>query len=495
MSKRDSNAARIARRRFLLGIGGVTLALPLLPSLTGESFAGSAPKKAKRFVFLFTSNGQRPENWYPADPSNWTDRAANVREASLSQYRGGMSRVFGPEFDSLLPKMVLFRGLDSVNSTGGGHNAATPLNASRVLPFTTIDQVLAQSSKVYQSAPPVRSVHLLVKQAFQSATSVSVDGSLESVEHQTSTAAAYQKLFGGFVPPDDSVGKQRIALRQSVLDSVRDEYDVLRESSRLGADDRARLENHMDLIADLRDRIGATGAQCALPRDPGEIGLESDDNLLAATDAHIDMLTAAFACDRTRVATLMLCPGTDLRDFGSFGGPSGDHHAISHDAVYNPDSADALGYINNWYAKRVASFLSKLDSIVEDPDTGATLLDNSIVYWGNEDGCNGYDAHPGWAMPTMLAGGGGGAIQTGRYIDYRTIGKAIQYDGGGGPADQPTDYIGRPLNSLLISLMQAMGLEPQDYETGGAGYGDYSDIYNNQYSVSDGQQPLPFLAG
>lgn len=495
MKTRDSNAARIARRRFLLGLGGATLALPLLPSLTGESFAGQQPKKAKRFIFLFTSNGQRPENWYPADPSNWTDRAPNVREAPLTQYQGGMSRVFGPEFDSLLSKMVLFRGLDTVNSAGGGHNAATPLNASRVLPFTTIDQVLAQSSKVYESAPPVRSVHLMVKQAFQAATSVSVDASLASVEHQTSTAAAYQKLFGGFVPPDDTVGKQRVALRQGVLDSVRDEYDVLRKSSRLGADDRKRLEDHMDLIADLRERIGSSGAQCELPTDPGEIDLGNDDNLLSATDAHIDMLTAAFACDRTRVATLMLCPGTDLRDFSSFGGPGGDHHALSHDGVYNAASADALGFINNWYAKRVASFLTKLDSIVEDPDTGATLLDNSIVYWGNEDGCNGYDAHPGWAMPTMLAGGGGGSIKTGRYIDYRTIGKAIQYDYEGSPADQPTDYIGRPYNSLLISLLQAMGLEPADYETNGAGFGDYSGIYNGQYSVSDGQKPLPFLSG
>ena len=43
--------------------------------------------------------------------------------------------------------------------------------------------------------------------------------------------------------------------------------------------------------------------------------------------------------------------------------------------------------------------------------------------------------------------------------------------------------------------MQAMGLAPEDYENGGAGYGDYAGIYNGQYSVSDGQQPLPFLAG
>lgn len=496
MNGRDSSAARLARRRFLVGLGGVTLALPFLPSLVGESRADGT-KKAKRFIFLFTGNGQRPENWYPRDPSSWIvrDAASHVREAPLAQYSGGMSRVFGPEFDELLPKMLVMRGLDLVNNQGGGHNTATPLNASRVTPYTTIDQVLAGSNKVYATPPPVRSAHILVKQDYQSPTSVSLDANLESVAHQTSTAATYQTLFGSFVPPDDTEATARAAGRQNVLDAVRAEFDVLTKSSRLGSEDRARLGHHMALVTDLRARLGATGAQCDKPVDPGQIDLSNDDNLGPATEAQLDVLVAALACDRTRVATVMLCPGTDLRDFSYLGGPSGDHHSISHDGPYNPQSSDALGWINNWYAKQVAAFLKKLDAIVEDPMTGATALDNSIVYWGNEDGCNGYDAHPGWAMPTMIAGGAGGAFATGRYIDYRHLGQSIQYAYDGNPADIPTDNIGRPYNSLLLSILQAMGLDPSDYEGSGAGFGDYTDIYNGQYSVIDGQKPLPFLDG
>ena len=52
---------------------------------------------------------------------------------------------------------------------------------------------------------------------------------------------------------------------------------------------------------------------------------------------------------------------------------------------------------------------------------------------------------------------------------------------------------GRPYNSLLISLMQSMGLAPEDYEAAGQpGFGDYTDNYQDQYSVADGQKPLPF---
>jgi hypothetical protein len=490
MKRHDSDATRIARRRFLLGTAGVSLALPYLPSLTGEVLA--APKTAKRFVFLFTSNGQRPENWYPRDPAQWTTRGTSVREAPLSQYAGGMSKILGPEFDPFLSKLLLFRGLDLVNNVGGGHNPATPLNASRVDAYATIDQILAQSSKIYATPPPVRSVHLMVKQAYQSPTSVSLDANLQSIAHQTSTASTYQTLFGNFIPPDDATGKRRAELRQDILDAVRDDFDVVKKSPRLSADDRSRLSAHMDLIADLRSRLGATGAQCQKPTDPGDIDLSMDENLATATQLNFDMLTAAFACDRTRVATFMMCPGTDLRDFSYLGGPAGDHHAISHDAPYNPARSDDSGWVNNWYAKQVARFLGQLDAIVEDPMTGATMLDNSIVYWGNEDGCNAYDAHVGWAMPTLVAGGAGGAFKTGRYIDYRTLGKQIQYDAGGSGADVPTDFIGRPYNSLLISILNAMGLASEDY--GGAnGFGDYSGIFNNQYSVSEGKAPLPFL--
>ena len=80
-----------------------------------------------------------------------------------------------------------------------------------------------------------------------------------------------------------------------------------------------------------------------------------------------------------------------------------------------------------------------------------------------------------------------------RYIDYRTESN-ILFDYQGSPADIPTDVHGRLFNSLLISILQAFGLEPADYEQPGEpGIGDYSGNYQTQYSVADGQQPLPFL--
>jgi hypothetical protein len=491
---------RIHRRRFLQLGGGGLFALPFLPSLMGETHAGGEAPRAKRFVFLFTSNGQRPENWYPTDPAQWNVTSATdyVREVPLSDYAGGLSPICGPEFDPLLEKMILFRGLDFIPRKGGGHVPAAPLNGWQVDPAPTIDQILAASSAVYPTAPPRRSVHLMVKQAFQAETTCSMDLNLQGIPHATSTAAVYQQLFADFVPPDDAGAQQKLALRLDVLDRARTQYDALLSHPRLGSEDRDRLAAHGALISDLHDSLAAVAATCEKPDDPGDVDLGMDQNLELATQIQTDLLVAGLLCDRTRIATFMLCPGTDLRDFSYMGGPGGDHHGLSHDGVYNPASSMALRYINNWYAKQVAALLVKLDALIEDPIAGTSYLDNSIVYWGNEDGCNGYDAHAQSAMPVLLAGSAGGRFATGRYIDYRQVepdgtGAPILYDAGGSPANIPTDFRGRPYNSLLISILQGMGLQPADYEQGGPGIGDYGGNYQDQYSIADGQQPLPGL--
>jgi hypothetical protein len=495
---------RIARRRFLLGAGGLALALPLLPSVAGTSRAGPV-SSPKRFIFLFTSNGQLPENWYPSAPQSWNvlSQSQYVREAPLSG-TGGISKVMGPAFDALKPKLVLFRGLDIIEGCfGGSHNPMTPLNGWRIAPAVTIDQILAGSSKVYPAPPPLRSLHMCVTGP-QSETTVSMSGEgglLQPVSSERSVKASYARVFGTFVDDQDPLATKRAALKASLVDRVRGQYDALRESPRLGAEDRMRLTAHVELLADLEARINAVAPACNKPVEPEDLASE-EVNLPALTTANIDLLVAAIKCDRTRVATLMLCNGTDTRQFSYLpGGPLAEHHSASHQSPYSTEMRDKLRIMNNWYGDQVADLLQKLD-VVEDPTTGATYLDNSVVYWGNEDGCNTFDPHYGNAMPVLLAGGCGGALKTGRYLDYRRAsgpdgqeqGERILYDYNGSAAEEPTDFKGRPYNSLLISLLQAMGLAPEDYEESGQpGIGSYESNYQNQYSIADGQQPLPFL--
>jgi hypothetical protein len=491
---------RIARRRFLLGLGGVTLALPWLPSIM--STAKAAPNgKPNRFIFMFTSCGQRPENWYPEQDPAWTTLGTQAREAAWGS-TSGISPILGPEFDALKPKLSLIRGLDFINQGDGGHVVHSSLSGHLLEGNVTVDQILAQSTEMYPTPPPVRSVHMLIKQEYQSPTSCSIantGGQLEEIQHETSLQASYNRLFGTYEEPtNDPKVEQRRAAKLGLLDRVRGEYELLRDSPRLSSDDKERLTAHAELLHDLTARLGAaSGVGCQKPAEPPELDAGVDANLPEITKINLDLLVAAIKCDRTRVATVMLCPGTDLRDFSYLpGGPLGEHHALSHNGVGSQSASDNLRTINNWYAQQVAYFMSELDKDIEDTQNGNTYLDNSLVFWGNEDGCNGFDAHVPKAMPVLLGGSLGGVIKTGRYLDYRALGEKILYNAGGSPADLPTDFRGLLYNSFLISILQAYGLTPAEYEQNGQpGFGTYDNNYQSQYSVSAGQQPLPhFLA-
>ena len=337
-------AGRLARRRFLTG-AGVALALPLMPSLLKSSRA-QVPASPKRFIHVFTSNGQRPQNWYPTGPQQWNVLSATgsnyAREVPLSGTEP-ISLILGTEFNALKSKLLLLRGLDFIQRSKGGHQVESTLSGVLDRRNVTIDQVLAYSNKVYPTAPPLgapRSLHQLIRGA-QSATSVSNTKEGASIDHQISAAATFDNLFKSLEEPNDqnaALEASRQALKRTVVDQVKGQYDLLRSDPRLGVEDRRRLEAHTGYLADLEARLQAGGGavSCTKPGQPSDPNLDDSNALPELTTTNIDLLVAAIRCDRTRVATLMLCPGTDLRSFTFFpDGPVGEHHGISHE-VYAP---------------------------------------------------------------------------------------------------------------------------------------------------------------
>ena len=67
--------------------------------------------------------------------------------------------------------------------------------------------------------------------------------------------------------------------------------------------------------------------------------------------------------------------------------------------------------IDRWYMKQFAGFLKKLEE-PKDVD-GRSLLDNSMIVYGcgNSDG----NRHTHHNLPVVLAGGGGGTLESGRF--------------------------------------------------------------------------------
>jgi hypothetical protein len=110
-----------------------------------------------------------------------------------------------------------------------------------------------------------------------------------------------------------------------------------------------------------------------------------------------------------------------------------EHHELSHAGDNDTATTEKLVKINVWHSEQLKYMLDAL-SAAKEPD-GSSMLDSSLILWGNELGAG--NTHTYKNIPWVIAGSAGGALRTGRQINYK---------------DQPH-------NNLLVSVCNAMGFD------------------------------------
>jgi hypothetical protein len=268
----------------------------------------------------------------------------------------------------------------------------------------------------------------------------------------------------GYVTPAPSTGSRAslmASLRPSVLDSVAREYELL--SPQLGADGKAKLDQHRQLVRELEQSLGAIGPS---PKcDPTFDG--SGTTITDQVRQFMSLVRLAFACDLTRVVTFSapvpLCPELGYPADATFHGYA--HQSIQGNTscgqTYSALAAQAMTDLDAWHAKHVAYLLEQLDSVVEG---SGTLLDHTVVVWVTELAT---PTHQHFDTCTVLAGGCNGFFETGRYVRYpRALGNPI----AGMPVTGPAH------NRLLVSLLRAMGQTDETFGMTGATAADGSSI-------------------
>lgn len=464
------------RRSFLKGLGGLSLALPTLPSLLmpGEASA-QVGKIPKRFVAICNYDGYFESVYYPTVAAD-KQFASDVFYKPLTEISGPISETMGTAFDPFRSKMNIYRGLDIPGSVG--HSAANMLcGAAREVfgdtaPFNlignsrSIDVVLAKSKNFYPASPQYSAL-LGQEPSYDYGMSCEKDASGQTIRlpYIKDSKAMFQQVFGSRII-DPVIADKFRAKKITIGDLVLQDFKALLGHRRISAEDKVTVNSFVDSLQDLNTRVNSTPSilTCAKPSmrnlTSGYWDLMTEQDRFNLFSNYIDTMVAAMACDLTRVCII------SLRLFGH-------DHALSH-ADPN-DRGNQLKYLANTskITKIITEFASKMDAVKEVD--GTSLLDNSILFWGNEDSNGG--PHSCISMPAVSIGSAGGKLKTGYYMDYRQRPFYRHPDG---------QDIGRSYSQLLITYMHALGLQPSEYlQYGdGGGFGTFKkDVAysNNRY--------------
>lgn len=467
----------ISRRRFHALLGGAALGAGLAPHWLTPARA-QATKAPMRFLAVRTPHGTDRDYWIPRQMGGADPASADQPLSELTfEYPDSVLGPMTPWRDQI----TVLDGLDTQvckeatrpdRRNFHGHNEQGSLLTGAQPPLDREGNYDNHPSLDFYLHSRLPSPALLTAGVEGSGTwkCVSYDDGGRPRDPTTDPRELFRQAFPtDFMPPaagtpvvDYSAGERRIA-----------EYDknaLMRLRERLTGTERVKIDQHMSAMAQLQTQasgmLGGAGGVCMtsgkdVPTRDGNVGNAA--GVESVTRAHTRVIAQAFACGRSRIATLQV-----LNDYPNY--PSdlsqvrtpailalyGDTFRFHENLVHDYWGATGQKRIDmrtaytaglRWSATHFAAVLDELSKMPDPLDpSGGSVLQNTIVFWHNEFGHDGHD-NQHTRHPAVIAGGGGRVLKLGRYLRLRTI--------------ESMDRV--PHNRLLTSICLAMGLNDINY--------------------------------
>jgi hypothetical protein len=428
MSTNGKSSGRFGRRPLLKLLGAGAALSPFVPLLNASGQEATLPK---RLIIIYTPHGTVYQNWKPQ--GSQTNFTLSPILMPLAAHQSQLTILDGLQ--------ITHSSVTAPSHTEGFGLIWTGSNLSTGSAFNyqgdnfdwtdgpSVDQVVAQrigSNTAFSSVE----LAAMPNGGNQPNNRMIFAGPKQPVQPQSDPGQAFSRLFanvkpGGSTAPDPAQTRAN-AEQRSVLDQITGELNTLRNN--VAKADQPKLDAHLAGIRALEQRLGmmqTPPAQCTPPT------LGGSDSLPNAWDAHSELIAATLACDLTRVMSLQIRYGDNDNSPYTWLGINDGHHDISHAGDSDAGAQANLTKIYTWYSQRVSHLLDKLASY---PEGNGTVLDNTLVVWGSELGKG--NNHSFSNVPFVLAGGAGGALTPGRYLQAP----------------------GAVHNRLLVSICQLMGL-------------------------------------
>jgi hypothetical protein len=411
----------LARRSVLRGIAGgslVSVGLPLLESMCsdhGHALAAGAPLP-KWFGVFWWGNGVRHSQWVPKQRGRGDAWALSPTLAPLLPVKSYVTVVTGTSLTLIDGEVNHSQGI--CNILAGGERVG-PTGPTATQPGPTVDQIVARA---FAATTPLRSLEVGIvpyKGLDQGTTNkyLSHNGPKNFNPPEFSPQKVFTRLFEGASSSGGQVGtspgdasqsaSKMAALRRSVLDAVK--ADAARLRMRLGAQDRARLEQHLEGIRQLEKRIELLESVTSgsVPNSPSGVcrtlGAPAVANDIEGRSKAMNrVLALALSCGVTRVFTDHFCGPRDDNVYPQSGVNQGFHGLTHTEGNDQPKVQQILSFI----MKQLADLIMVLRDTPAGP---GNLLDLGCLL-ASTDTCDGR-RHNGTDWPFVLAGKAGGELK------------------------------------------------------------------------------------
>ena len=424
----------LSRRTVLQGLG-VTLALPMLESMTPAAtiFAQTVvAAKRTRFGAIYFPHGVIQANWNPEK-----EGAGYAITPILQPIK--------PFYDKVTVVSNLKHALAYGSGATANHNRAASAFLSGAQAKTgaqphlgvTVDQVIA---KQLGQDTPLPSLELAIEGASVNCgdglscsyrDTISWQSETSPLPMQNNPQVVFERLFGD----GNDIGQRKARRKQSLslLDSVLGEASSLQQ--KLPASDRARMDQYLTDVREIERRIQKAGEQVSddLSLPPAPTGVPSD------VEEHIklmyDLQVLAWQTEITRVSTFQVAHELSNAVYRK-STVSDAFHILSHHSNIQ-ENKDRFTVLNRYHVGLLAYFLDKLQ---KTPDGDGTLFEHSLVLYGS--GLGDGNQHDHTDLPVLVAGGASGRHQGGKHI--RTAKDT-------------------PMANLLLALLEKMNIEGEKF--------------------------------
>jgi len=413
------------RRQFLKTLGLGAAAMPFISNLSAFASPSAMTSRKQRIVIMFSPNGTVPWDFWPDEEGETFT----------------LKRILEPMQDFQSRMLVMHGVCDKVRGDGDNHmrGMGCLLTGAELFPGNiqggsdtpagwasgiSIDQEIAnflQSKEETRTRFGSLEFGVMVPDRADTWTRMSYAGANKPIAPTDDPYQMFKKLYGQV--------KDREVLT-SVLDSVQE--DLKRISKVVSAADRHLIDEHATFVRSMEEQLKQSQSRDlghAVPElEPGV--KEENDNIPQISKMQMDLMVNSFVNDFSRVATFQITNSVGNPKMHWLGIDE-SHHELSHEPNENKEAHEKLTKINTWYAEQMAYLVRRL-SETSEPGGEGSLLDNTLVVWGNELGQG--NSHTLDNIPFLMVGGG---------LDFK-MGRSLKYKNV-------------PHNRLLVALAQGFG--------------------------------------